>query len=334
MKPTSIYQAWQYPRRSTASIMMQVMLSLVPGTVLMMHWLGPGVLINWVVLIAASVLCEATVMRLRQRSIKTALNDGSIVLAAWLLALCIPPSLPISQLIVGAVTLSVLGKHVYGGLGQNPFNPAMVGYAVLLISFPKTMTLWFDPNLAVSWTTPAVWADWWNLKWFANPSVAPWDSITQATPLDRLREFRNQSASVSINSLHTSPWRELSVAWLMGGVYLLARGVIRWHIPVAVLTAAIIALTVQSYLSPNTTLPVWSAMLYGGMVFGAFYVATDPVTAPSSVRARLLYGASIGLLSVILRTHSNYPEGFAFAVLLMNASVPLLDRWFVLDKRS
>lgn len=331
-------------RPSTSSIMGQVMLALVPGTLVVAHTLGPGVIINLIVLVFTSLACEAAIMLLRQRRIVPVLADGSIVLAAWLLALCLPPSLPISQLVLGAVTMTILGKHVYGGLGQNPFNPAMVGYAVLLISFPKSMTLWFDPDAlsALSGHGFKAFPAWWDLKWQPSSLSAQWDSVTQATPLDQLRTFERQNSnadltqvlSIDAASLPTRPWFEISLAWLVGGLFLLMRGIIRWHIPVAMLLAATLSHFMVGVFSPNATLPVWSALLYGGLMFGAFFIATDPVTAPSSLRARLCYGAGIGVLTVVFRTSSNYPEGVAFAVLLMNAATPLIDRLFVRGSRS
>jgi len=319
--------------RSTASIMTQVMLALIPGTFVMMWLLGPGIWINLAVVVLTATLCEALVLKLRHKPIGFTLADGSIVLAAWLLALCLPPTLPISHLILAAVAMTVLGKHVYGGLGQNPFNPAMVAYAILLISFPKAMTLWFDPSRLIDWPNTSSLLTWWQLKW--NPAVitAHWDSITQATPLDRLRTAARPGHTLDLNTLARAPWWEINTAWFLGGLFLLIRGIIRWHIPVAVLGTAVAAHFIHSFLYPDTAIPIGSAVMYGGLIFGAFFIATDPVTAPSSVRARLCYGMGIGLLTVILRTSSNYPEGVAFAVLLMNAVAPLLDRLFVMDRR-
>ena len=322
----------------------EVMLALIPGTMVVSYFLGPGVLINLTLSVLVAIACEAAVLRLRKRDIFSTISDGSIVLAAWLLALCLPPSLPISQLVFGAITLTILGKHVYGGLGQNPFNPAMVAYAVLLISFPKSMTLWFDTDAALSLSAygPDSWSAWWQLKWRVGFPGAPWDSITQATPLDQLRTLNHQnlvvnaiqSAELDTSSLSTTPWFEISFAWLLGGLYLLARGIIRWHIPIAMLIAAALFHVVLSYFFSEPSPPTWSALLYGGVIFGAFFIATDPVTAPSSTRARLCYGAGIGVLTMALRSSSNYPEGVAFAVLLMNAATPLFDRMFTLEARS
>lgn len=194
-----------------------VMVALLPGTLLMVHWFGPGVLMNLLVVVLTALVSEAACLRLRRRALQPVIADGSMVLAAWLLALCLPPSVPFGQLIVGAVAMSVLGKHLYGGLGQNPFNPAMVGYAVLLVSFPTSMTTWMDPGQFTALTHASNWADWWALKWQYESSLPHWDAITQATPLDRLRSLERQALTPNINELHSPPWRAISLAWLVGG---------------------------------------------------------------------------------------------------------------------
>lgn len=318
--------------RSTSNIMVNVMFALVPGTLMMAYWFGAGIIINIAVITGVSITCEALVQTLRKRAIGPSLQDGSMVLAAWLLGLCLPPGLPFLELFVGAISMTLLGKHVFGGLGQNPFNPAMVGYAVLLISFPKTMTTWLNPEELSQAINSSVGSFWWQLK-TSSINTTQWDSITQATVLDRLRGLERQNLTVHASTLSLWPWHMINVAWLFGGLYLLARGIIRWHIPIALLLAAAIAHGLHYWLFPQHTLVPSSMLLSGAMMLGAFFIATDPVTAPSSQYARLLYGAGIGLLTVALRSFSNFPEGIAFAVLLMNCTVPLLDRMFVLDSK-
>jgi len=315
-------QAFALSTRSTSNVMMHVAIALVPGTALMTYWFGAGVIVNILTITLVSALCEATALKLRQRSISTALSDGSILLAAWLLALCLPPNLPFIELAIGAISMTMLGKHVFGGLGQNPFNPAMVGYAILLISFPRTMTSWPDP-LAV---TDAI-------NTGLQTASSQWDSVTKATPLDRLRGFERAGQAIDHSTLSLWPWNAINVSWLLGGLFLIARGIIRWHIPIAMLLTAFLAHGMYYWLFPQFSFAPSSMMLSGAMMLGAFFIATDPVTAPSSQNARLLYGAGIGLLTVALRSLSNYPEGVAFAVLLMNCAVPLLDRFFVLNRK-
>ncbi|ASJ70423.1 RnfABCDGE type electron transport complex subunit D [Granulosicoccus antarcticus] len=347
-------KALNFPRRSVGRIMSHVMLALLPGTLVMALTIDAGVLFNVLVAILSALCMEAALLHLRDRPIRPALSDGSIALAAWLLALCVPPSLPLWQLIVGVGVMTTLGKHLYGGLGHNPFNPAMVAYAVLLVSFPVTMTDWSlsqDPEPTSS--TQQLQAD-------------EWDAMSGATPLDRLREIRRvetdtftvnapvssgtgasasanlSDTSVSVNDyrqvstqliLH-SPWIWVSIAWLCGGLYLLLIRVISWHIPISVIASLAGLYAGYGLLTSSSALPVLPALMSGAIMLGVFFIATDPVSAATSNSGKLVYGIGIGLFTFIIREFSSYPEGFAFAVLLMNTCVPLIDYLFTGPKGS
>ncbi|NND92677.1 MAG: RnfABCDGE type electron transport complex subunit D [Granulosicoccus sp.] len=370
-----------YGRRSVRGIMGHVMLALVPGTIVYATLIDYRIILNVLVAIIAALCVEAVLLRLRQRAILPLLCDGSIVLAAWLLALCVPPSLPAWQLIAGIVVMTGLGKHLYGGLGQNPFNPAMVAYAVLIVSFPVTMTDW---QINVNGSEAA-----YDNAPTQLPQLPEWDAITGATPLDRLRQARSiihrrtapeaptqpgQLASepdtrkapghattplAEGSPLHAlrkdmpegpaaipitnpmaeysrfadaaimrSPWKWVSLAWLAGGIYLLFAGIITWHIPASVLlTVAVLYLACGS-VGTVPTIPLIPALLSGALMIGAFFIATDPVSAATSNTGKLIYGAGIGVFTFVIREYSVYPEGVAFAVLLMNICVPLLDYLF------
>jgi len=327
------------PRRDVSSLMRAVMLALVPGTLVQAWLVGGGVLTNLSVVVLAALALEALVLRIRRRPLRPALGDGSIVLAAWLLALTLPPGLPVGQLLAGTAAMVLLGKHLYGGLGHNPFNPAMVGYAVLIVSFPVSMTAWPETALVrVSPLAPPVDERVDTREAGEND----WDAITAATPLDRLRTLEREAAygslapsrEASVNTgairpgdlILDSPWPWTSGAFLVGGLWLLARGLIGWRIPCSVLGTLALLHAAHGSLAAMPQPPVHAELLAGAAVLGAFFVATDPVSAPSAPRARLLYGTGIGTLTFALREFSAYPEGFAFAVLLMNATVPLLDR--------
>lgn len=324
--------------------MAQVMVALLPGTALYAYLISTDVLSNIVIACLAALATEACILTLRGRKLLPALGDGSTLLAAWLLALCLPPSLPGGHVVIGAITMVALGKHLFGGLGHNPFNPAMVAYAVLLVSFPVTMTDWQFESSYQSVNTPA------------------WDAVSSATPLDRLRELKlssdlntpdaGSSASV-IDLMNTaeqheqheqlkniekqitrSVWGWLSASWLVGGLYLLAIRIISWHIPVSVLATLALIYTVMGFAESSILLSPISAMLSGSLIFGAFYIATDPVTAATSPLGKLIYGCGIGIFTFVIREYSVYPEGFAFAVLLMNMCVPLIDRTITSSARS
>jgi len=226
---------------------------------------------------------------------------------AALLSLAVPPLLPWWLTALGTATAVLLGKHVYGGLGHNPFNPAMVGYAVLLVSFPLEMTRWSE-----------------------------WDAYTGATALDALRtglgqrytmgEIFAQPAFARFGGAG-SPW--VNLAALAGGLYLLARGLVRWQIPVAVLAGIVVPAALMHVIDPGAHASATFQLLSGATMLGAFFIATDPVSAATSDRGRLIYGAGIGAITWVIRTWGGYPDGLAFAVLLMNLAAPLLDRFTV-----
>jgi len=320
---------------STQSIMLLVLLALIPGTVAYAVFISPLVIFNIVFAVSAAMMLELLAVRMRginqpKSIVNGSIRDASIALAATLLALSVPPALPFWQLFIGVLIMVMLGKHVFGGIGHNPFNPAMVGYAALLVSFPQSMTFWFTTTewASMNIATPQLLS---LLKAKASldvvastPHIA-WDGITQATPLEHARSLRLQSLQQTGAELNqralASGWIQTSLGFSVGGVFLLYKKVISWHIPFSVLCSfAILSLL---FSSNNLSLP-W-ALLSGAMMIGAFFIATDPVTAASSRRAQLVFGAGIGALTFVIREYGGYPEGFAFAVLLMNLSVPLID---------
>jgi electron transport complex protein RnfD len=219
--------------------------------------------------------------------------------------------LPWWLLALGTAVAVLLGKHAYGGLGQNPFNPAMVAYAVLLVSFPVEMTRW--------------------------PAPGPgWDALTGATALDALRTGLREAwtieevrAGTEFGLVGAADAEWVNLAALAGGLYLLARRVIRWHIPVAMLAGLAVPAALANALDPGAHIGAAFHLASGATMLGAFFIATDPVSAATSSRGRLVYGAGIGTLTWIIRSWGSFPDGVAFAVLLMNLAVPLIDRWTV-----
>jgi len=309
----------------TQQIMLLVILALLPGTLAYAYFISPGVILNIVVAIVVAMLLEAFAVRLRKQQGLNAIQDGSIALAAFLLALAVPPALPFWQLIIGVVIMVMLGKHVYGGLGHNPFNPAMVGYAALMVSFPQTMTHWFAPdNPHQSGVFELI-----EFKLGASYLIVDtnpyWDGITQATPLEYVRSLRLQSIDTSDHAIQSrflqSGWLPVNFAFLLGGLFLLFKKVIQWHLPVSVIGSFLI----MSLMFANQSIPVHYALFSGALILGAFFIATDPVTTASSWRGRLIFGIGVGTLTFVIREFGGYPEGIAFAVLLMNLCVPLID---------
>jgi electron transport complex protein RnfD len=289
-------------------VMFQVLLALAPVLAVQVYLYGPGPL--WLVAVACvtALACEALALALRRRASQAALRDGSVLVTAALLALAVPPLLPWWLLAFGTAFAVLIGKHAYGGLGQNPFNPAMVGYAVLLVSFPLEMTRWPLPG-------------------------PEWDALTGATALDALRTGLRQGytmqevrAGAEFGRLGAAGSEWVNLAALAGGAYLLGRRIIRWQIPVAMLAGLAVPAALAHGLDPGGHAGAAFHLASGATMLGAFFIATDPVSAATSDRGRLLYGAGIGLVTWIIRSWGGYPDGVAFAVLLMNLTVPLLDR--------
>jgi len=310
---------------NTQRIMLSVMLALVPGIIAYIYFISPLVLINAVFAVVAAIMLEAFACRLRGRNVMLQIQDASIALAALLLALAVPPMIPLWQLLVGVAIMVILGKHVYGGLGHNPFNPAMVGYAALLISFPQSMTFWLNPFVLESHNLPDLFQAKLTLDIVtSNPQIA-WDAITQATPLEHIRSLKAQSQPIALSDLLRqtieSGWCWVNLGFLTGGLFLLYKRVIQWHIPVSVIAGFIL----WSSLFSQQALPLHLSLFSGSLMLGAFFIATDPVSAASSKRGRLIFGFGIGSLCFVIREYGGYPEGFAFAVLLMNLCVPLID---------
>jgi electron transport complex protein RnfD len=296
---------------SVPRVMFQVLAALVPVAAVQVYLHGPALLGLLAVAAVTALACEAAALRLRRRASGAFLRDGSVLVTAALLALAVPPALPWWLAAFGTAIAVLIGKHAYGGLGQNPFNPAMVGYAVLLVSFPLEMTQWLAPG-------------------------ADWDAVTGATALDALRTGLRQSYTMEevfagpafgVVGARGAEW--INLAALAGGAWLLLRGVIRWQIPAAMLAGIALPAAIAHGLDPGAYAGAMFHLGSGATMLGAFFIATDPVSAATSDRGHLVFGAGIGALTWIIRSWGGYPDGVAFAVLLMNLAVPLIDRWTV-----
>ncbi|HET7203033.1 MAG TPA: RnfABCDGE type electron transport complex subunit D [Steroidobacteraceae bacterium] len=318
-------------------VMLQVLLALAPVALVHVALFGPGLLLQVAVACVTALLCEALALRWRQRDVRAALRDGSVLVTAGLLALSVTPLLPWWLTALGTAFAVLLGKHAFGGLGQNPFNPAMVGYASLLIAFPTEMTRWpvpLDAEGARSWGDLARLAF---TAFYGGDLGTAWDGYSGATALDSIRAGLDLRFTMSellargtiVGAVGARGFEWINLAALAGGLYLLARGIVRWHIPVAVLAGLLVPAFVAHALDRGANLAPLVQAFSGATMLGAFFIATDPVSAATSDRGRLWYGAGIGLLTWIIRTWGGYPDGVAFAVLLMNLAVPLLDRYTV-----
>lgn len=311
-------------------VMRRVIYALLPGMLAATFFFGWIVPIQLMLASVTALAAEALMLRLRKRPVLPFLKDYSAVVTALLLALSIPASSPWWLTVLGVLFAIVIAKQLYGGLGYNPFNPAMVGYVVLLISFPQPMTSWPAPISLASSQAPGIWdsvrmifAGW-----------KPVDAVSQATVLDFVKTElgRDQTLSEILGSHphhfgplagHGAEW--VALAYLLGGLWLIYKRVITWHVPASVLgSAALLALLFHTYNPDVYTGPLFQ-LFAGALMLGAFFIATDPVSSPTTPKGLLIYGAAIGALTYIIRIWGGYPDGVAFAVLLLNMAVPMID---------
>ena len=314
-----------------SQVMLLVLLALMPGIAALVYYFGWGVVINILLAALTALAAEAGVLELRQKPVKPGLGDYSALVTAVLLAICLPPTLPWWMTVLGVLFAIVFVKHLYGGLGYNPFNPAMAGYVLLLVSFPVAMTRWLPPDMLAQ--HPLGFMDSLRLIFqLTPPENLSWDAITSATPLDTMRT--QLEMNLTLDEIRQSPmwgdfgargWEWVGNWFLLGGLFLLWKKVITWRIPVAMLLGMIV-FSGLFWMFDSATYPFPGFHLFsGGMILGAFFIATDPVTASTTPRGQLFYGFLIGMTVFIIRTWGGYPDAVAFAVLLMNMAAPTID---------
>jgi len=304
-------------KEHTRRLMLDVIIALIPAVLVSVYFAGLSAIMIFAVSITTCVSVEYLIQRLMNRGPST-ISDLSAILTAVLLALNLPPSSPWWMVVIGAVVAIGIAKMTFGGLGSNLFNPALVGRVVLLISFPVLMT---------DWTVPA--------SIFRSGA----DAITGATPLGMIKEGLAKGLTMEqLNSMHDfSYWHLLwgkiegsmgeasALALLLGFAYLLLRKVIRPHIPVAVLVSVALFTGILWWINPHQYADPLFHILTGGVLLGAIFMATDYVTSPMNPKGMVIFGVGIGVITVLIRVFGAYPEGVSFAILIMNATVPLLN---------
>lgn len=318
-------------------VMRIVLYALLPTVALHVFFFGIGLLVQIMLGTITALAAEALALRLRRKPIAPFLKDGSAIVTATLLALCLPPLAPWWLVVSGTAFAILLAKHLYGGLGANPFNPAMVGYAVLLVSFPVQLLQWLPPaGIDMEHARLTAGESIQTILTGSLPARVSWDAITSPTPLEALRTnlkmgmtMAEAQAAPIFGTLGGRGWEWINLATLAGGIALLALRIIRWHIPVAMLGAIVVCASVMYAIDPGAYAGPIFHLTSGASLLGAFFIATDPISAATSDRGRLIYGAGIGVLTYVIRTWGGYPDGVAFAVLLMNLSVPLIDRYTI-----
>ena len=331
---------YTHNHRSTNVIMRQVMLACIPGIAAQCYFFGWGNLIQILLAIMVAVLAESAVLLLRKKPVWKTLQDSTAALTGLLLGICIPPLAPWWIIVIGTLFAIIIAKQLYGGLGQNLFNPAMVGYVVLLISFPVQMTSWL-PVLGLQ-SEPVSFMDCLNVIFTGHTGegntlhqlMLDIDGVTQATPLDTLKTSLKNG--LTAHEIMQKPifgnfaglgWMWVNIGFLLGGLYLLYRKTIQWMIPVSFLLTLTIASTIGWLVAPDASGTPLFELFSGATMFGAFFIATDPVTASTTFRGRLIFGAVVGLMVYLIRTLGGYPDGVAFGVLIANMAVPLIDHY-------
>jgi Na+-translocating ferredoxin:NAD+ oxidoreductase subunit D len=288
-----------------------VLLALLPGALALVSYFGLAYLPRLVFAGAVGLAVEAAALALQRRPVRAAISDGSTLLTCTLLVLALPPTTSLGVLAVAVLAAVGIGKHLYGGLGGNPFNPAAVGYAVVLVSFPAALAAW--PLLG-----PAV------------------DAATGATPLTEFRYRSGQTVAEvwtlenGFGTLGGYGWEWINACFLLGGAFLIARRIAAWRVPAALL-GTLGLLTVLGY-DEGSSVSLGSPTFHwfsGGTLLAAFFFATDPVTHPATARGQVLFGCIAGAMAFVVRSFGGYPDGLVFGILLANAATPYLDRRLV-----
>lgn len=302
--------------------MFSVTLALMPGLLVLCWQFGWGILFQIVLAVLTALCCEALALYLRRRSILSTLGDGSAILTALLLAVSLPPLTPWWVTVTGSAFAILVAKQLYGGLGYNIFNPAMAGYAVLLVSFPKPMSMWpVDASSIDLLATGRV----------ILGAAKGFDGLSAATPLDALKSLwtaeKIPGQVESLAPLTGGSWAWVNLGFLVGGLWLLRQRLIDWRIPTGFLGCFFLT-SLSAYLIDPVLYPTPLFQLSSGAtLLGAFFIVTDPVTAATTPKGRWIYAGGIGFMTAMIRLIGAFPDGLAFAVLLMNFAVPTIDHY-------
>ena len=310
---------------SVSVVMFKVLAALLPGIAAYLWFFGAGILVQIAIASACALLGEAAVLALRRKPVVMFVTDGSALVTAWLIALTLPPIVPWWITAVSTLLAIVIIKHLYGGLGQNPFNPAMAAFCAMIIAFPALMSQWPPVGLPFPVQFDLILGGARRL-----------DAITGATPLDALRTALRGGGSTTVAGVIGGArqvfgfagghgWEWIALGYLAGGLWLIRARVISWHIPMSFIVGLGATAGLFHLASPDRFASPLFHLATGGAMLGAFFIATDPVSGATTPRGKLVFGGAIGLLTFIIRSWGAYPDGIAFAVLLLNICVPLID---------
>ena len=312
---------------SVTWIMMLVMLALLPGILAYVFLFGIGILLNLSIAIITALIAEYLILRIRNLPIKLFITDGSAIVAASLLAISIPSIAPWWIIVIGTLFTIIVAKHLYGGLGSNLFNPAMVGYAVLLISFPAVMTKWSLPasHLLDFNLTQQI-----QIFMYGTKDII--DSVSSATPLDYIKTQIFLNRPFELNFTNGMPINSyfnasiiISLSFLIGGIFMWVKKISTWHLPVTFLISLTLISSIFWLIDSTRYLSPFIHLFSGGTLLCAFFIITDPVSGPTTPKGKIFFAFGVALLVYLIRVFGGYPEGVAFAVILMNICVPLID---------
>jgi electron transport complex protein RnfD len=303
---------------STRKLMYGVVIALLPALAASVYYFGMGAIIVTLTSVLSCVAVEYLIQKFILKT-KPSISDGSAIVTGLLLAFNVPSNLPVLIIVIGAIVAIGIAKMTFGGLGSNPFNPALVGRVFLLISFPVRMTSWPVPSgFHTSYT----------------------DAVTGATPLGMLSEGVKNGEAVSAimdkipshmqmfyGRMGGSMGEVAALALIIGGIFLLWRKIITWHVPVSILLTVTLFTGIMWLIDPTKYADPVFHLLTGGLMLGAIFMATDYVTSPMTHKGMIIYGVGIGVITVLIRNWGAYPEGVSFAILIMNAFVPLLNMY-------
>ena len=312
---------------SVQKIMLKVLAALVPAIAAYVWFFGAAILVSIALASAAALAGEASMLKLRGKPVGIVLSDGSALVTAWLVALAFPPIAPWWLIVAATLLAIVVAKHLYGGLGQNPFNPAMVAYCLMIVAFPSLMSQWPAAGHALDF------AGQMHLI-FGGERIL--DAVTMATPLDTLRTALHSgegkttvatalAASQGIGFLGGKGWEWVAAGYLLGGLWLMQQRIFTWHVPLAFIATLALFAGVFHLAKPEHFASPLFHLFSGGAMLGAFFIATDPVSGATTPRGKLIFAAGTAAITYIIRVFGAFPDGIAFGILLMNLCVPLID---------
>ena len=314
---------------SVQRVMLQVLAALLPGIAAYVWIFGPIILAQIAIATVAVLAGEAFMLRMCNKPLGIFLGDGSAIVTGWLIALAFPPLAPWWLIVVGALFAIVIAKHLYGGLGQNPFNPAMIAFAVCIVSFPALMSQWPPVDLKAGFSEQLA------LVFGFAPRI---DAISGATPLDALKTaLKLGEGSTTVGTVMADAqtfghfagkgWEWIMVGYLLGGLWLWQRKIISWHAPLGFIAGLALLSGALWLWQPTQFASPLFHLFSGGAMLGAFFIVTDPVSGCTTPKGKLIFGLCVGALAYLIRVFGGYPDGVAFAVLLLNICVPLIDMY-------